>query len=190
MSKLDDERFNPKEYEYVGPKEIYNQINEKYKGTRIKTLDDILSWMIVNYGKPKINDIVICTFVIDLKGKLLIADRHSEHVQCANGEKVKSAGEIGFLVDNKKMISVSSVTNQSTGYCPSSASWFEVEIALKKIIGLDIPEKFETEFIFSYCQNCKTRQIVKDEYFFCPKCDQELLSENEFQKRRMNLEFK
>ena len=42
----DKERYNPKEYEYVGPEEIYKRIKDAFKGTVVKSSDDILSWII------------------------------------------------------------------------------------------------------------------------------------------------
>ncbi|MGB0930775.1 MAG: hypothetical protein ACPGVB_08365 [Chitinophagales bacterium] len=189
MKYLEKQKYNPEEYEYVGPEEIFKMVNEEYKGTVINNPEEILNWIVQNIGKPKKDDLIVCTFIINLKSELVIGDRHSEHVQCANGENVKSAGEIGFQIDKSK-VHIGSITNQSTGYCPSSASWSEVEKALKKIDGINIPEGFDSEFIFSYCPNCKTRQIVKDEFYFCPKCEQRLLSENEFQTKRKKLVFK
>ena len=183
-------KFNPKEYEYIGPEEIFKMIQEKHKGQRIESVDDLVNWILENNGKPKTDDLIICTFVINLEGKLLIADRHTEHVQCANGENVRSAGEMGFYLDNQNKVTIEFVSNQSTGYCPSSASWLEVEHSILKINGLNIPEGFDPEFIFSYCPNCKTRQIVKDEFYFCPKCEERLLNEDDFQRQRKNLEFK
>ncbi len=185
--------FNPKEYEYVGPQKILQTIKAKYRGKVIAESEEIHNWIRANHKTAKAGDVVICTFTINLQGKLVIADRHSEHVQCAFGENVISAGEIAFVVEKKGGISVDSITNQSTGYCPSPESWFEVEKALKKIPklkGLSLLKSFEPKFVFSYCPDCKTRQIVKDEFYFCLECEQELLSEEEFQIRRKTLEFR
>lgn len=190
MEDLNVPVSNPTEYEYIGPKEILEIIEEKYQGRVIETSEEIFDWIIENHSKPKKDDIIICTFIINLENKLVIADRHSEHVQCANGKNVRSAGEIGFQVDNQKRINVFSITNQSTGYCPSAKSWTEVDKALKKISCLTFPNGFEPEFVFSYCPNCKTRQIVREDFYFCPTCEGGLLSEKEFQMKRKGLEFK
>ena len=189
MSSPDNKKFNPKEYEYVGPAEIYKRINEEFKGIVVHSSEEILNWIISNNEKSKNIDLIICTFIINLLGELVIADRHSEHVHCANGENVKSAGEIGFYITQDK-IQIEFVTNQSTGYCPASESWQEVENSLRKIDDLNIPEGFDPEFVFSYCPNCQTRQIVKEEFYFCPNCENPLLSENEFQSNRKNLTFR
>jgi hypothetical protein len=61
------------------------------------------------------------TFVIDLGGALRLAPRRGEHVACADGAPVLSAGEITFLRDQDRW-TVSEVSNPSTGCCPDPAS--------------------------------------------------------------------
>ncbi len=68
----------------------------------------------------------IATFIITLNEELLVAPRRSEHVACASGGPVLSAGEITFD-DNLVVIEV---TNQSTGFCPEPESWASVAIHL------------------------------------------------------------
>jgi hypothetical protein len=80
------------------------------------------------------------TFVIDLSGTLRIAPRRSEHVACAGGEPVLSAGEITFLHDAHGWV-VSEISNHSTGYCPDPASWPAVGDALDRA-GLRHPGRF------------------------------------------------
>ncbi|BDA71358.1 hypothetical protein CAL7716_055240 [Calothrix sp. PCC 7716] len=60
------------------------------------------------------------TVIIDVDEQLWIADRHSEHVQCARGQRVLSAGEITFTLASSNVL-VSEVSNQSTGYCPETS---------------------------------------------------------------------
>ena len=76
MKTKNKERFNPKEYEYVGPEEIYKRIKSEFKGTVVKTSDDILSWIIWNTEKSKKEEIIICTFIINLKGELAVSYTH------------------------------------------------------------------------------------------------------------------
>lgn len=52
------------------------------------------------------------TFVIDLDGKLRLADRNSEHVACAGGGPVLAAGEMTFLADGPDL-EVVDVNNNS-----------------------------------------------------------------------------
>ncbi len=68
------------------------------------------------------NSEIIATFVIDTASNLRINDRHSEHIVCANGEMVLSAGEITFEMYKNNVVQISQITNQSTGYCPSVGS--------------------------------------------------------------------
>ena len=67
------------------------------KGTKIEEVQDIIDWLISN---KQFGDNIICTFVIDKNENLLLADRYSEHVQCALGENILSTGEIGFEIVN------------------------------------------------------------------------------------------
>ena len=127
-------------YKYVGPQEILNRVQSDLGGELINNIEKLKNWSIKN-GYRK-GETTICTFTIDIDNQLFIADRHSEHVQCALGKDVKSAGEIAFIVENKGDVIVEHVTNQSTGYCPCSKSWKEVEKALIKLEGLIYPSSF------------------------------------------------
>jgi hypothetical protein len=89
-------------YHYVGPREILSRAGRS--GKRIHSGDlQNPAWF---------------TFVVDEHGSLLIADRRSEHVACACGRPVLSAGEM--FVRGGEVVEVS---NQSTGYCPEPESW-------------------------------------------------------------------
>ncbi len=79
---------------------------------------------------------VAATFIIEDAGWLHIADQRSEHVACAGGRPVRSAGEMTFTV-RRGDVRVTWVTNQSTGYCPEPDSWPAVESALARA-GIEI----------------------------------------------------
>jgi hypothetical protein len=112
------------------------------------------------------------TFVIDLEGTMRLAPRRSEHVACAGGEPVLSAGEITFERGPDGW-EVTSVTNQSTGYCPEASSWPGVGRALDRI-GVPHPGRFTDEFTFRRCPRCAERNLVRDGYFICAICDADL----------------
>jgi hypothetical protein len=109
------------------------------------------------------------TFVIDLEGILRLAPRRSEHVACAGGRPVLSAGEI-TLEQGPDGWEVTSVTNQSTGYCPEGSSWPAVSRALDRI-GVPHPGRFTDEFTFRRCPRCGERNLVRDGDFTCALCD-------------------
>src|SRR5207248_2652277 len=94
-------------------------------------------------------------------------DRRSEHVACAGGEPVLSAGEVTFSISSD--VRVVNVTNQSTGYCPQPASWPAVASALAKA-GLDAPAGFDPAYEFRRCICCNGLSIIKDAVFECPEC--------------------
>lgn len=107
-------------YQYVGPDEVLTAARALASGGAVLAREDI-----IDAGEP-------LTFVIDLRGDLRLAPRRSEHVACAGGEPVLSAGEITFErgADGWE---VTSVTNLSTGYCPEASSWPAAGRALDRI---------------------------------------------------------
>lgn len=112
------------------------------------------------------------TFVVDLAGALRLAPRRSEHVTCAGGKAVMSAGEIGFrrAAEGWEVVMVS---NQSTGYCPDLASWPAVAAALDRI-GLPHPGGFTDALVFRRCTGCGRCGIVRDGHRVCVFCDADL----------------
>jgi hypothetical protein len=63
----------------------------------------------------------------------------------------------------------SSVTNQSTGYCPEPESWFAVKSALDRA-RIEAPAGFSQEFLFRRCLYCGAVNIIKDDLFECAVC--------------------
>jgi hypothetical protein len=157
-----------REYKYIGSKDLRDKVPEKPERYAIQSLDDILEW--IHSTKQRLEDgQVIATFIIDTHKTLYINDRRSEHVLCAAGQNVLSAGEITFYIEEKS-IEVVEVTNQSTGYCPEPESWVVVDEVLNKLHILHPPD-FTLKFIFRQCEKCQTKNIVKNEWFFCGVCD-------------------
>jgi hypothetical protein len=115
------------------------------------------------------------TFVIDEAGWMRIADRRSEHVACAGGQPVLSAGEITFAV-TPGGADVLWVTNQSTGYCPEPDSWPAVQAALERA-KITAPGGFHHECVFRRCDACGSINIVKESAFECSVCSSSLPGE-------------
>lgn len=138
-------------YAYVGP-----------GGVVIRTLADLTPFAI---GEPM-------TFVVGTDGLLRLADRHSEHIACARGDEVLSAGEITIVRDRDRM-RVSEISNQSTGYCPEPESYVAVARALDTL-GVMHPGKFTFAAIFRRCPKCGERNLVKDDWYVCGMCETEL----------------
>jgi hypothetical protein len=159
----------PKAYSYVGPPEILARSRSAPKGVAIRCSDDLRVW--IKAAAQRADMQVVATFVIDMKGTLLIADRRSEHVACASGEPVLSAGEMTFVVGNE--LEVIDVSNQSTGYCPEPESWPHVALALDRI-PIPNPGRFTHEIVFRRCASCGQINIVKDNWLACLFCGKEL----------------
>lgn len=160
-----------KSYAYVGPEELNELVHESDDVRTVKCREDVQQW-IKETGQAIGNDNeVIATFVVRKDKRLYISDRHAEHIVCAKGQPVLSAGEITFKVD--KAIGVSAITNQSTGYCPEPQSWKYVAKALKKA-KLEYGKGFTIEFIFRKCSKCDSINIVKDDWYVCAVCDEDL----------------
>lgn len=165
-------------YRYVGPPEIKARSANHPPGREIRTPADALAWIHESTPAPGPGDIIPATFVITTDHRLLVADRHSEHVACAAGRDVLAAGEIFFAI-NPPIVIVEEITNQSTGYCPEPSCWRAVDQVLSRI-ALPHPAGFTTVCVFRRCPNCGARNIVKDDWFFCDVCRHELPAEWNF----------
>jgi hypothetical protein len=151
-------------YEYVGPKAIRALAADGPGGALIRSCADLLPWV---EGKR-----AALTFIVDARGELRVADRHSEHVACAGGAPVRAAGEL-FVEHDGAALRVVEVSNQSTGYCPESACWADVARALDAI-GLAPPGGFTLVCEFRRCPSCGERNLVKDGWLVCGTCGGEL----------------
>jgi len=157
-------------YRYVGPKQIAERIGPEPTGVSIGSPEDVSTW--VRDAAQELNaGLVIATFVVDAGGVLLVADRRSEHVACAGGYPVRSAGEITFAVG--RTVEVAEVSNQSTGYCPEPASWPAVAEALSRA-GLLAPDGFSLACEFRRCVGCGGLTLVKAGVFECGVCEAKL----------------
>jgi hypothetical protein len=156
-------------YRYVGPAAIQARVAGRPGGVRIASAADLLTWA---RRSDRERGLVAATFVIDAAGCLLLADRRSEHVACAGGGPVLSAGEMFFAVVDDR-IEVVEASNQSTGYCPEPDSWPAVEEALDRI-SVPHPGRFTAEILFRRCERCGERNVVKDGWFACGACGSEL----------------
>ncbi len=133
---------------------------------RVSCASDAIAWLVSESSRQ-----ATVTFIVDSGGELWIAHRRSEHVACARGGPVLSAGEITFeLVDDG--IDVSYVTNQSTGFCPESESWPAIAQALDRA-GIGHAGDFDLKCEFRRCQ-CGQCNIVKNGVFECGVCGSEL----------------
>ena len=159
-------------YEYVGSDEIRASVSNFPIGAKIRSINDLKTWLDETYQKPDRAGLIPATFVVDTEGFLRLADRHSEHVACAGGAAVLSAGEI-FFSDKSFNLEVVEITNQSTGYCPEPESWQFVAKALDRIPVLH-PGKFTTHFLFRRCLLCQQLNIIKNNLFACAVCHAEL----------------
>jgi hypothetical protein len=139
------------------------------EGHLIGSLEGFAAWL-ATCGEDELAEPF--TFVIGLDGSLRVAPRRSEHVACAGGAPVLSAGEITFVHDQGYW-RVSEVSNQSAGYCPDPASWPAVAAALDRA-GLEHPGRFTHPVVFRRCPRCQERNLVKDDDFACVICGAEL----------------
>jgi hypothetical protein len=153
-------------YRYVGPPEIAKRACAEAIGFPISSPDDVRIWL-EQTGQRRIGDVLIATFVVDTNGVLRIADRRSEHIACAGGKPVLSAGEITFSVG--KEVEVVEVSNQSTGYCPEPESWPSVATALARS-GLNCLQNSSNACLFRRGDGCHSITLVKDSLFKCGMC--------------------
>ncbi|MGW8357960.1 hypothetical protein [Streptomyces wedmorensis] len=156
-------------YRYVGPVELKAAVRPGDGGRRIGSAADFGDWIagrsVAELAEP-------FTFVVGMDGVLRLAPRRSEHVACASGAMVLSAGEIGFVSEADRW-AVSEVSNQSTGYCPEVSSWSEVARALDAV-GLRRLSGFTHEVVFRRCPDCQEHNIVREDDFVCVFCGSDL----------------
>jgi hypothetical protein len=162
-------------YRYIGSKRIAQAVAGQAEGAPIRSVADLERWIQDTRQQPNQWGLIVATFVITQDGTLRLADRHSEHVACAGGRAVRSAGEmsVAFGTDGWE---VREVSNQSTGYCPEPTSWPEVANALEAIPLLH-PAHFTQAYLFRRCPACHQLNLIKDDVFACAVCDGELPTE-------------
>jgi hypothetical protein len=159
-------------YRYIGPKQIADRARSSPSGTPIHSGRDLLGWLVDTNQELDADGCVIATFVVNSDAILLVADRRSEHVACAAGQPVLSAGELTIQVENSE-VSVTGISNQSTGYCPEPESWPTVVAALEAA-GIEGPAGFTLSCVFRLCVKCGSKNLVKDGVYECGVCAAEL----------------
>ncbi|OIJ64045.1 hypothetical protein [Streptomyces mangrovisoli] len=156
-------------YRYVGPIELTATVRPGRGGCPIGSAAEFGAWIAKRSAAELAEPF---TFVVGVDGVLRLAPRRSEHVACAGGDVVLSAGEISFVREPERW-AVSEVSNHSTGYCPDVTSWPDVARALD-VVGLGRPSGFTYEVVFRRCLVCQEHNIVREDDFVCVFCGSEL----------------
>ncbi|MET8601961.1 hypothetical protein ABZV92_00235 [Streptomyces rubiginosohelvolus] len=156
-------------YRYVGPADLKAAVRPGSGGHRIGSADDFAHWIAERTAGELLEPF---TFVVGTDGMLRLAPRRSEHVACADGEHVLSAGEISFTREADRWV-VDEVSNQSTGYCPDVVSWPAVAHALDAI-ELGRPPHFTHQVVFRRCPGCQECTFVREDDFVCVFCGSDL----------------
>ena len=156
-------------YEYVGPHDIAVLLQCASDRMTIQCPFDAIEWIHQTKQHLSRQGTFTVTFVIDPHEQLWIADRHSEHVVCAQGQAVLTAGELTFVISDQQLAIVA-VTNQSTGYCPEPESWTVVTGVCERL-GVAYPAYWTTAYLFRRCARCGNTNLIKDDWFVCAICD-------------------
>ncbi len=162
-------------YDYVGPIEIKEAVADDASGVSITSADDLRAWS--EQQDEWDEDRLTVTFVVVPNGTARVAPRRSEHVACALGGPVLAAGEL--TVRLKPRIEIVEATNQSTGYCPEPECWQAARSALTAA-GVPCPTELTHSYIFRLCTQCGERNLIKDDWFECDSCGQDLAREWNF----------
>ncbi|MFJ6836956.1 hypothetical protein [Streptomyces sp. NPDC091209] len=157
------------EYRYVGPSDLKALVRPGGEGAGIRSAADFAQWVSARSAEESAEPF---TFVVDTEGVLRLAPRRSEHVVCAGGETVLSAGEVSFSEESGRWV-VDEVSNQSTGYCPDVGSWPAVADALRRA-GFDRPDGFTHPVVFRRCVSCQEVNVVREDDFVCVFCGEAL----------------
>ena len=161
-----------REYRYVGSSELRDLAPQTIRRVQVRSAEDIQQWISATNQPCEVDGTVVATFIVDTNGALWINDRRSEHVWCALGQNVLSAGEMTFDLPDQAL-EVVEVSNQSTGYCPEPNSWWAVEKALENT-KIPHPPDFTMKFLFRRCDHCGTKNIIKEMWFVCAVCQSPL----------------
>ncbi|MEU9176015.1 hypothetical protein AB0C90_03985 [Streptomyces sp. NPDC048550] len=156
-------------YRYVGPAELRALVRVGGEGWAVGSPRRLEQWV---SGLPAVDLAEPFTFVVGADGVLRLAPRRSEHVVCAGGEAVLSAGELSLCEESGRWV-VGEVSNQSTGYCPDVESWPAVADALDRA-GIEGPAGFTHEVVFRRCVSCRQLNVVREGDFVCVFCDADL----------------
>ena len=151
------------EYRYVGPAEIARAVQDMPSGRVVSEATDLARWLSEQSSEADAAGLVWATCVVDLRGRLRISHRSTEHVACAGGEAVQAAGEVAVDAETQEL---GEITNLSTGYCPEASCYPVVRRAFEKA-GLPAPRGFTIAFTFRRCVSCGQRDVIKDEAFEC-----------------------
>lgn len=157
-------------FQYVGPVELKARVRPDEEGQSIRTPDDLVCWLSTREPEERAEPF---TFVVGTDGLLRLAPRRSEHVSCAGGAPVLSAGEMSFHQSAAGQWAVTDVSNQSTGYCPDPTSWSAVVAALDRA-GIAHLGGFTHEVVFRRCPECDEINIVREGDFVCVFCESPL----------------
>jgi hypothetical protein len=155
-------------YPYVEPKHIRERVAPTATGTAVNCAHDLQEWTRRIGQQPDQQEPFGATFVVDKEGVLRVADRRSEHVACAGGGPVLSAGEMFFRLAASRP-EVVEVTNQSTGYCPEPESRSAVASSLDRS-GVSHPGRFTVAVMFRRCLACGQTNVIKDGWLVCDTC--------------------
>lgn len=153
-------------YRYVGPAAIAAGAERARGGVALRSPDDIAR-VARELGLERGS---VLTYVVDGLGTLRVADRASEHVECARGGPVLAAGELELDVGARR---VAWATNLSTGFCPDVSCFAALSVALARA-AIPAPRAFAAAYEMRRCTRCAARQVVKDEVFECAECGAEL----------------
>lgn len=155
------------EYRYVGSAEIRKQADAPIERFHPRSLRELHQWMAHRSLRH-----ATFTYVVTLDSRLLLSARGTEHVALAQGANVRGAGELSLEIP-RGLVQLTSVTNQSTGYCPEPSCWPHVKAALEAV-GIAPPNGFTHEFHFRRCTRCHTINLLKPEFPDCPVCGEQL----------------
>lgn len=157
-----------KVYEYVGPCRLLALVGQMAPGDVVVSWEDVRRWCVGVQRRT-------LTYVVDVRKRLLIADRHCEHVVCAGGGPVLCAGELTLSLEGEQWI-VDEVSNQSTGFCPQVESWSVMDEVLSGL-GCAYPQWWTMACEFRTCEACQALVLVKEGWFECVFCQAALPSE-------------
>lgn len=155
-------------YHYVGSSSIRASASLDTPRHSVSDATSIVTWAAQHLGFTSRDHQITFTYVVQPPSQLYLADRRSEHVACARGGAVLTAGEITFERDGSDLL-LTETSNLSTGFCPESTSWPALSSALVAV-GFPAIEGFTQPFEFRFCVPCQQTCVIKDDAYECLSC--------------------
>ena len=152
-------------YPYVGPERIRSAAAGAQPGTVIGSADALAEWLEQNPDALAEG----ATYVVDLRGRLRVAPRRSEHVACASADPLLAAGE--FTSGPPPQSPAPATTRRAT---PLTSTAYRARARAARGRARTAARVLSGPIVFRRFPRCREINVVKGGWFVCALCDADL----------------